>query len=139
MWTYIAVSVACGLLAAVVRTAQAQRRQAERQASVAKHQHAPRRVTRENPHSPSSNDNDPDLLSRAAELLIRTQFGSVSMLQRKLGINQVKATALMDVLQANGIVRPPTAGPHEVLISPSDIDQALRQLRRGHPLSKVRR
>jgi DNA segregation ATPase FtsK/SpoIIIE-like protein len=139
MWAYVAVSITCGLLAAMVRAAQAQRRQNEQQARATQRQPAPSRATRGNRHSPGSNGDDPDLLSRAAELIIMTQSGSVPLLQRHLGVNHAKAAALMDVLQANGIVGPPTPGPCKVLISPSDREQALRQLRRGHPLTRVRR
>lgn len=78
---------------------------------------------------------DPDLLSRAAELVIRTQFGSVSMLQRKLAVNRAKADALMDALEANLIVGPSVAdAARDVLVSPDNLSQALRRLRTGRPL-----
>lgn len=78
---------------------------------------------------------DPDLLSRAAELVIRTQFGSVSMLQRKLAVNRAKADALMDALEANLIVGPPVAEKaRDVLVRPADIDRVVRGLRTGRPL-----
>ena len=78
---------------------------------------------------------DPDLLSQAAELVIRTQFGSVSMLQRKLAVNRAKADALMDALEANLIVGPPVADKaRDVLVNPADLSPVLRRLRTGRPL-----
>ena len=83
----------------------------------------------------TTGSDDPDLLSRAAELVIRTQFGSVSMLQRKLAVNRAKAGALMDALEANLIVGPPVADKaRDVLVRPADIDRVVRGLRTGRPL-----
>ena len=57
------------------------------------------------------------------------------MLQRKLAVNQPKADALMDALEANLIVGPPMADrARDVLLSPADIDQVVRGLRTGRPL-----
>jgi DNA segregation ATPase FtsK/SpoIIIE-like protein len=83
---------------------------------------------------------DADLLSQAADLVIRTQFGSIHMVARKLGLSPAKASAVMDVLEANGIV-----GPHAgdqarvVLVRPADSAAVLRGLRTGRPLGRVRR
>jgi DNA segregation ATPase FtsK/SpoIIIE-like protein len=100
------------------------------------HDHA-RQVASPARHRPTATagSDEPDLLSRAAELVIRTQFGSVSMLQRKLVVNRAKADALMDALEANLIVGPPVADrARDVLVNPADLSQVLRRLRTGRPL-----
>jgi S-DNA-T family DNA segregation ATPase FtsK/SpoIIIE len=72
----------------------------------------------------------PELLVQAAELVISTQFGSTAMLQRKLRVGFREAGALMDELEARGIVGAVEGTqPRDVLIPTDGLDEAVDSLR----------